>query len=106
MAKLPVFSLPLTILPKFPHIFSNILCNLSQSPPKSQRVKRRRLCHRELILVFLTLSCFPNFICFLSFFPLLTLSAFAGADTSAKDLKPLVIEVAVEFAPNVQVVEA
>ena len=55
---------------------------------------------------FLTLSCFPNFICFLSFFPLLTLSAFAGADTSAKDLKPLVIEVAVEFAPNVQVFEA
>ena len=38
--------------------------------------------------------------------PLLTLFAFAGADTSAKDLKPLVIEVAVEFAPNVQVVEA
>ena len=82
-----------------------MLCILSQSPPKSQRVKRR-LCHRELILVFLTLSCFPNFICFLSFFPLLTLSAFAGADTSAKDLKPLVIEVAVEFAPNVQVFEA
>ena len=38
--------------------------------------------------------------------PLLTLSAFAGADTSAKDLKPLVTKVAVEFAPNVQVVEA
>jgi len=34
------------------------------------------------------------------------LSAFASADTSAKDLKPVVSVVIMEFAPDVQVVEA
>jgi len=34
------------------------------------------------------------------------LSAFAGADTSAKDPEPVVTEVVVESTPNVQVVKA
>ena len=49
----------------------------------------------------LAFSYFPNFIYFLFFFPILTLSAFARADIGAKDLKPVVIEVVVESAPNV-----
>ena len=36
----------------------------------------------------------------------MTLLAFTGVDTSAKDLEPVVIEVVVESSPNVQVVEA
>ena len=51
----------------------------------------------------LAFSYFSNFI--FSFFPYLSpflnLSAFTGADTSAKDLEPGVTEVVVELAPNV-----
>jgi len=36
----------------------------------------------------------------------LTLSAFAGVDIGAKDPEFVVTKVVVEFAPNVQVVEA
>ena len=49
----------------------------------------------------LAFSYFPNFIYFLFFFTILTLSAFASANTGAKDLEPVVIEVVVESAPNV-----
>ena len=44
---------------------------------------------------------FPTLYIFFSFFPLLTLFAFTGADTGAKDLEPVVIKVVVESAPNV-----
>jgi len=52
---------PLVSLPKFPHLLSNVLYVLSQSPPRNQRGKRRRLCHRKLILVFFFLSYFSTF---------------------------------------------
>ena len=116
---LPYFSLAFSFYGKAPGIFpsfnnfakvsSHFLQHTVQSFTKSSEKsegQEEEALPQGADTGFLTLSCFPNFICFLSFFPLLTLSAFAGADTSAKDLKPLVIEVAVEFAPNVQVVEA
>ena len=116
---LPYFSLAFSFYGKAPGIFPSFnnfakvsshflqhtVQSFTESSEKSEGQEEEAL-PQGVDTGFLTLSCFPNFICFLSFFPLLTLSAFAGADTSAKDLKPLVTEVAVEFAPNVQVVEA
>ena len=39
-------------------------------------------------------------------FSFLTMSAFAGINTGAKDLKPIITKEAMEAAPHVQVVEA
>ena len=79
--------------------------SFTESSEKSEGQKEEALPHGADTSFFNSLLLSQLYM-FSFLLPLLTLSDFAGADTSAKDLKPLVTKVAVEFAPNVQVVEA
>ena len=59
--------LPLAISPRFPHPFFNVLCVLSQSPPRNQRSERTKPHYRKLIQV-LPLFSLPFFFLFFFFF--------------------------------------
>ena len=76
------------------------MCSFTESSEKSEGQEEEAL-PQGADTCSLTFSYFLNFIYFLFFFPILTLSAFARADIGAKDLKPVVIEVVMESVPNV-----
>ena len=76
------------------------MCSFIESSGKSEGQEEEAL-PQGADTCSLTFSYFLNFIYFLFFFPILTLSAFARADIGAKDLKPVVIEVVMESVPNV-----
>ena len=84
----------------FSPFLQHVVCSFTESSRKSEGQEKEAL-PQEADTGSLAFSYFPNFIYFLFFFPILTLSAFASADTSAKDLEPVVIKVVVESAPNV-----